>query len=84
MKKQCEDMIQRTKKVLYSDKLVSPTMFKQTLKLEFYNLLRQFMEVSLEDISLSILVEPTGKYKVTVCAQTNKIKPIGQMNIANN
>ncbi len=69
----------RTKKVLYADKLISPNMFRQTLKLEVFSVLSQFMELNLEEVNLSIMVDPTGKYKINIVAQSNKIKPVGQI-----
>ena len=70
---------ERTKKVLYSDKLISPNMFRQTIKLEVYSVLSQFMNLDINDVILSIMVDPTGKYKINILAQTNQIKPVGQI-----
>lgn len=67
----------RAKQVLFADKLVSPNMFKETLKLECYNMLSQFMEVDPNNLKISIVVEPTGEFKINILATTNKIKPIG-------
>lgn len=69
----------RTKKVLYADKLISPNMFRQTIKLEVYSVLSQFMTLDINDVNLSIMVDPTGKYKISILAQTNQIKPVGQI-----
>lgn len=75
-----KDIVQtRTQKVLYADKLISPQMFKQTIKIEVFAVLKQFMELNYEDIGLSVMVDPTGKYKISIVAQTQKIKPIGQI-----
>ncbi len=75
-----KDVVQsRTEKVLYADKLISPQMFKQTLKLEIFAVLEQFMELNFSDVGLSVMVDPTGKYKINIIAQTEKIKPVGQI-----
>lgn len=75
-----KDIIQsRTEKVLYADKLISPQMFKQTLKVEVFAVLEQFMELNFSDLGLSVMVDPTGKYKINIVAQTEKIKPVGQI-----
>lgn len=75
-----KDVIQlRTEKVLYADKLISPQMFKQTLKVEVFAVLEQFMELNFSDVGLSVMVDPTGKYKINIVAQTEKIKPVGQI-----
>lgn len=69
----------RAKKILYSDKLISPQMFRQTLKLEVFSVLKEFMDLQLSDVGLSVMVEPTGKFKINIVAQTDKIKPVGQI-----
>ena len=79
MEKLKDLLIERTRKVLYADKLIKPNMFKQTLKLEIFSVLNQFMELSQDDVSLSVMVDPTGKYKINITAQTLQIKPVGQI-----
>lgn len=69
----------RARKILYADKLIKPNMFKQALKLEVFAVLRQFMEIEQDDISLSIMIDPTGKYKIKLIAETSQIKPVGQI-----
>ncbi len=66
---------QRVKKMLLKDKLASPAQFKQTLKLELFGLLSQFLELDAADIKLSITVEPDGKYKVAMLAMAENVKP---------
>lgn len=72
-----EQVKSRAKQVLFADKLVSPNMFKETLKLESYNMLSQFMDITPQNLKISIVVEPTGQFKITMVAVANKIKPIG-------
>ena len=79
MSKIKDDIIDRTKKVIFSDKLISPNMFRQTIKVEIFSVLSQFMELDINDLGLSIMVDPTGKYKLNIVAQTQKIKPVGQI-----
>ncbi len=79
MEKIKDRIAERTKKVLYADKLISPNMFRQALKLEIFSVLSQFMDLALEDVNLSILIDPTGKYKISINAQTLQIKPVGQI-----
>ena len=79
MQKLKDIVAERTKKVIYADKLISPNMFKQTLKVEVFAVLSQFMQLELNDVSLSIMVDPTGKYKLSISAQTTQIKPVGQI-----
>ena len=67
----------RAEKVLFVDKLISPTMFKQTLKLEIYSALKDFMKLSPEDIKMTIAVSDKGDYKIDFSVFTNQIKPIG-------
>lgn len=79
MSKLKDTIANRAKKILYADKLISPNMFRETLKLEIFSVLSQFMELDIGDVGLSIMVDPTGKYKINILAQTNQIKPVGQI-----
>lgn len=69
----------RIKRVLYSDKLTSPTMFKQTLKLETYAILKNFMDIKIDDIKISVALNDNGKYRINIGVETNMIKPVGQI-----
>lgn len=79
MKNYKEVTTERIKKVLYADKLASPSMFKQTLRVEIFSMLKDFIETKLEDINVSVLLNKDGKYKINISVETDYIKPIGQI-----
>lgn len=68
----------RIKNMLIMDKMESPASFKQTLKLELYGLLSQFLQLKPEDVKLAIEVLPTGRYKLSlVCLAEDINRKIG-------
>lgn len=67
----------RIKKVLITDKLINPVKFKQTLKLEMYNTLSQFMDLDINNMKVNITVNGEGKYIIGIAAISEQIKPIG-------
>ena len=68
---------ERTKRLLFLDKLERPSSFIQTLKLEIYSSLCQFAELKPEDIKLFVTCQENGHYKIEIEAITKNIKPIG-------
>lgn len=77
MSKLKEEVKLRAKQVLFADKLVSPSQFKEALRLECYNMLSQFMELEPNNLRVTVIVEETGQFKINIAATTNKIKPVG-------
>lgn len=72
-----EKTFSRAQKVLFLDKLSSPIVFKQTLKLELYGKIREFMEIEPDDINLNIDVLQNGEYKLTFNVIAKKLKNVG-------
>ena len=69
--------IKRTQDVIFYDRLASPANFKKAIKLEIFSALSQFMNITEDDIKLSITVLENGTYSFNFSASTNQIKPIG-------
>ncbi|MBQ8468581.1 MAG: hypothetical protein IJ542_02365 [Clostridia bacterium] len=67
----------RTKKVLFIDKLENPANFMQTLKLEVYSSFREFMDLKAEDIVMNVSIDECGEYKIEIVVKTKNIKPVG-------
>lgn len=67
----------RAERVLFVDKLISPINFKQTIKLEIYSALKDFMNISPDNIKMTIAVSEKGDYKIDFSVITNQIKPVG-------
>ncbi len=79
MLKMKDQVKSRAKEVLFADKLVSPNMFKETLRLECFNMLSQFMEIEPNNLKMAILVSETGEFKIKIEATTNRIRPVGMI-----
>lgn len=74
MEKLKDVLAKRTQQVLLIDRLSSPASIKQALKLEIYGALKEFLEITQEDIKLMITVSQQGKYKLDFSIETNRIK----------
>lgn len=76
MKKYAKSTLQRTQKVIFYDKLVSPANFKDAIKLEIFAALSSFMNIKEEDIKLVITLDKNGKYRFDFCVETDNVSPI--------
>lgn len=79
MEKQREMTKNHAKKVIFLDKVVSPAMISQTLKLEVFSLLSQFMELSMDDIKTVLTIQTDGSCKINITAKTNQLKQMGHI-----
>lgn len=67
----CED---RLKNVIVSDKRENPIRIERVLKAELYNVIRNYFEVSNDDIDLSIIIREDGRYDLQLNAKSRVIK----------
>lgn len=64
----------RLKKMIALDKKEEPEKIIKVLKAEVVNLLKNYFEITSEDVETSILVNSDGKYDLQINAISNKIK----------
>ena len=69
--------LERTKRVLFLDKLTNPVVYKQTIKLELFGKLKDFMEIEPDDIYLNLVLLSDGKYKLCVEVVSKRLKNVG-------
>lgn len=67
----------RAERMLFLDKLNNPTFFLETIKLEIYGTLGQFMQISPDDIKLNMTLMPSREYKLEFSVTTKTIKNVG-------
>ena len=77
MSKQNEITKNHAKKVIFMDKVVSPALISQTLKIEIFSVLSQFMELKMENLKTTLTMMTDGSCSVTITAKTNQLKQIG-------
>lgn len=64
----------RLKNMIALDKKEEPEKIIKVLKAEVVNLLKNYFEITSEDVETSILVNSDGKYDLQINAISNKIK----------
>ena len=67
----CED---RLKNMIVSDKRENPIRIERILKSEILGVMRNYFEVSSDDLDLSILIRKDGKYDVQINLLSRAIK----------
>ena len=67
----CED---RLKNMLVSDKRENPIRIERVLKSELINVMKNYFEISSEDLTLDILVRDDGKYDIQINVVSRAIK----------
>lgn len=65
----------RLKNVLVKNKEDNPLKIKNILKSEILHILKNYMEVSAENLDLDIFVDSSGYYQLHVVAKSRRIKP---------
>ncbi len=65
----------RLKNVLVKNKEDNPLKIKNVLKSEILHILKNYMEVSAENLDLDIFVDNSGYYQLQVVAKARRIKP---------
>lgn len=67
----------RAKRVIFADKMASPSQVKQALRLEIARVLADFMDISPEQIKISVAVQNSGNYHIEISATTAVIHSVG-------
>ncbi len=62
----------RLKNIISSDRQENPLKIEKLLKAEMLNLLRNYFDISQDDLSLSILINKDGKYDIQINFLSNK------------
>ena len=68
------DLENRLKNMIALDKKEEPEKIIKVLKAEVVNLLKNYFEITSEDVETSILVNSDGKYDLQINAVSNTIK----------
>ena len=64
----------RLKSMIVMDKQETPQKINKILKSELIYVLRNYFEICAEDLSLDISVMNTGKYEISIRAESKNIK----------
>ena len=67
----CEN---RLKNIIISDKRENPVKIERVLKSELLNVLKNYFELTSEDIDLSIMIRDDGKYGILLNAISRHIR----------
>lgn len=65
----------RLKNVLVKNKEDNPSKIKNVLKSEILYILKNYMEISAENLDLDIFVDNNGYYQLQLLAKARRIKP---------
>ena len=69
--------ISKLKQVLINDKHFNPMRLNDILKSEIYNVLKNYMEITKDDIIIKIDIEADGTYVLRCKAKCSRIKILG-------
>lgn len=64
----------RLKNIIVADKKENPDKIERLLKSEIMNVLKNYFEITSEDVSLSILINDDGKYDLQINAISGFLK----------
>ncbi len=64
----------RLKNIIVADKKENPDKIERLLKSEIINVLKNYFEITSEDVSLSILINDDGKYDLQINAISGFLK----------
>ena len=67
----CED---RLKDMIIMDKQEAPQKINRLLKSEILYLLKNYFDLTAEDLNLDIGINDGGRYIINICAQSRSIK----------
>ena len=67
----CED---RLKNILVSDKRENPIRIERVLKAELIGVIRNYFEITSDDVALDIIVRNDGKYDIQLNAVSRAIR----------
>ena len=70
---------ERLKKVLIADKHFNPERIKQVIKSDIYNILRDYFELTSDDIFVNLDITKDGQYHLILDATSNRIKIFGAL-----
>lgn len=62
----------RLKNIISSDRQENPLKIEKLLKAEMLNLLKNYFDISQDDLSLSILINKDGRYDIQINFVSNK------------
>lgn len=68
---ECEN---RLRNIIISDKRQNPCRIEKILKSELINIMRNYFDISSDDLDLSILVREDGRYSVQMNVVSRTIK----------
>ena len=71
MKNLCEE---RLKNMLVIDKKENPQRIERVIKAEIFHILKNFFDISHEDLDLTLEVDSNGKYVLNMTCVSNTIK----------
>ncbi len=64
----------RLKNMIVSDKKENPMRIAKVLKSEIVNVLKNYFEITCEDVNLDILIDENGKYDIQINVLSRAIK----------
>ena len=64
----------RLKNIIVADKKENPGKIERLLKSEIMNVLKNYFDITSEDVSLSILINDDGKYDLQINAISSFLK----------
>ena len=64
----------RLKNIIVADKKENPEKIERLLKSEIMNVLKNYFDITSEDVSLSILINDDGKYDLQINAISSFLK----------
>lgn len=64
----------RLKNIIVADKKNNPEKIERLLKSEIMNVLKNYFDITSEDVSLSILINDDGKYDLQINAISSFLK----------
>ena len=64
----------RIKNIIVADKKENPEKIERLLKSEIMNVLKNYFDITSEDVSLSILINDDGKYDLQINAISSFLK----------
>ena len=69
-----KDLKNRLKNIIVADKKENPEKIERLLKSEIMNVLKNYFDITSEDVSLSILINDDGKYDLQINAISSFLK----------
>ena len=71
--------LEKLKKVLINDKHFNPSRLNEILKSDLFNLLKDYMEISNDDIITKLEIDEDGDYIFRCKVRTKRLKMLGIM-----